>query len=117
MAALRAQAVTEQDVIDALRKLDPIWVELFPAEQQRIVQPLVQEVVVNADGLNADASYVGRLTPVTRLGQDGTAARAFLRAAMAAFSWARASRTRSAPAWRRFLLRRCCLVVPWPKRP
>jgi len=31
--------------------LDPIWEELFPAEQARIVRLLVSDVVVHPDGL------------------------------------------------------------------
>ena len=43
--------VSESDVIDALERLDPVWEELFPAEQARIVQLLVEQVEVRADGL------------------------------------------------------------------
>ena len=49
---LQSNALTENDVIDALTTLDPIWNELFPAEQQRIVGLLVDKVVVNTDGLD-----------------------------------------------------------------
>jgi len=33
-------------IAHALRTLDPIWSELFPAEQRRIVQLLVEEVTL-----------------------------------------------------------------------
>ena len=36
---------------DALGKLDPVWDELYPGEQQRVVQLLVKEVRVSTDGL------------------------------------------------------------------
>jgi len=42
---------TEQEVHEALRNVDPLWDQLFPAEQERIVRLLVKEVVVNTDGL------------------------------------------------------------------
>ncbi len=42
---------TEDDVQEALQKLDPLWDELFPAEKERIVKLLVQEVVVGQDSL------------------------------------------------------------------
>ena len=42
--------LTEADVRDALERLDPLWDELFPAEQARIVQLLVERVDVSADG-------------------------------------------------------------------
>jgi len=49
---LREQTeVTERDVIDALQAIEPVWDELFPAEQARVVQLLVESVVVNPDGL------------------------------------------------------------------
>lgn len=49
---LQRNMLIEKDVIMALTKFDPIWDELFPAEQQRIVSMLVERVVVNADGLD-----------------------------------------------------------------
>jgi hypothetical protein len=36
-------------VRDALYRLDSLWEELFPAEQARIVQLLVERVDVSAD--------------------------------------------------------------------
>ena len=41
----------EAEVTDALGKLDPVWDELYPGEQQRVVQLLVKEVRVSTDGL------------------------------------------------------------------
>jgi hypothetical protein len=34
----------------ALERLDPLWDELFPAEQARIVQLLVERVDIGPDG-------------------------------------------------------------------
>jgi len=45
-------ALSEQDVGEALRKLDPVWDELFPNEQHRVFRALVESVVVSADGLD-----------------------------------------------------------------
>jgi DNA invertase Pin-like site-specific DNA recombinase len=39
----------EADVRDALQRLDPLWDELFPAEQARIVQLLVERVDITPD--------------------------------------------------------------------
>jgi site-specific DNA recombinase len=36
--------VTEDEVREALLQLDPLWEELFPAEQARIVQLLVERI-------------------------------------------------------------------------
>jgi site-specific DNA recombinase len=42
--------ISEQEVWEALERLDPLWDELFPAEQARIVQLLVERVDVSLDG-------------------------------------------------------------------
>ena len=52
--AARAQDedITEADARTALQQLDPLWDELFPAEQARIVALLVERVDIGTDGLN-----------------------------------------------------------------
>jgi site-specific DNA recombinase len=45
------KGLTESDVRDALMQFEGIWDELFPAEQARIVQLLVERVDVGLDGL------------------------------------------------------------------
>jgi site-specific DNA recombinase len=52
--AARAQdgVIAEADARAALQQLDPLWDELFPAEQARIVALLVERVDIGADGLN-----------------------------------------------------------------
>ena len=42
--------VTEQEVLDALERIEPLWDELFPAERSRIVRLLVDRVDIRADG-------------------------------------------------------------------
>jgi hypothetical protein len=51
--AARAEqdGVTEEEVREALLQLDPLWDELFPAEQARIVQVLVERVGIGTDGV------------------------------------------------------------------
>jgi len=44
--------ITEADARAALQQLDPLWDELFPAEQARIVALLVERVDIGTDGLN-----------------------------------------------------------------
>lgn len=41
--------IEEAEVRDALVSLDPLWDELFPAEQARIVQLLVERVDLNSN--------------------------------------------------------------------
>ena len=51
--AARAHAdITEADARSALQQLDPLWDELFPAEQARIVALLVERADVGTGGLN-----------------------------------------------------------------
>ena len=47
----RDGALTEAEVREALHGLDPLWDELFPAEQARLVQLLVRRVDVHPEGL------------------------------------------------------------------
>jgi site-specific DNA recombinase len=42
----------EAEVREALQRLDPIWNELFPAEQARVIQLLVDRVDVGQDGVD-----------------------------------------------------------------
>jgi DNA invertase Pin-like site-specific DNA recombinase len=44
------EGLTEADVREALERLDPLWDELFPAEQARVVQLLVERVYISTDG-------------------------------------------------------------------
>ena len=64
---LEAHAVTERDVIDALERLDPMWAELFPGEQARIVQLLVERVEVHPDGLEVRLRGDGLHSLVTEI--------------------------------------------------
>ncbi len=50
------EAFSEREVVDALGALDPIWEQLFPQEQERIVRLLVNRVDVYSDrGGGADS--------------------------------------------------------------
>ena len=44
--------LTEADVREALQSLDPLWDELFPAEQARVLQLLIERVEVRPGGLD-----------------------------------------------------------------
>ena len=39
-----ARQIDEREVVEALQRLDPLWDQLFPAEQARILQLLVARV-------------------------------------------------------------------------
>jgi hypothetical protein len=44
--------ITESEVRGALLEFEPIWNELFPAEQARIVELLVERVDLQPDGID-----------------------------------------------------------------
>ena len=46
------EGITETEVREALHDLDPLWDELFPTEQARVLQLLVERVEVRPDGLD-----------------------------------------------------------------
>jgi site-specific DNA recombinase len=59
--------IKEADVREALELLDPLWNELFPAEQARIVQLLVERVDVRLDGVDIRLRTDGLANLVTDL--------------------------------------------------
>jgi hypothetical protein len=65
--AARAEApdLTEAEVREALERLDPLWNELFPAEQARIVRTLVERVEVGPEGADIRLRVAG-LTSLVR---------------------------------------------------
>ena len=64
----------EREVRDALDQLDPMWSELFPAEQARIVRTLVDRVVVGPDGADIRLRVEGMAGLVRDLGVNGAGA-------------------------------------------
>ncbi|TDH61580.1 recombinase family protein [Dankookia rubra] len=50
MARAESPDITERETREALGRLEPLWDELFPAEQARIVRALVERVVVGPAG-------------------------------------------------------------------
>jgi hypothetical protein len=68
-AWLDDEQIDEREVVEALQRLDPLWDQLFPAEQARILQLLVERVVVRLDGLEISlrAEGIGSLVEDLRL--------------------------------------------------
>jgi DNA invertase Pin-like site-specific DNA recombinase len=66
-AAKSMGEISEADVREALERLDPLWDELFPAEQARIVQLLVERVDVSPDGADIRLRTEGLTNLVTEL--------------------------------------------------
>jgi len=48
-----------QETILTLQSIEPVWDELFPAEQARIIQLLVERVTVSPTGLRIDRKTAG----------------------------------------------------------
>ena len=69
-AAARSQdpSLTEGETRDALRQLEPLWDELFPAEQARIVRLLVERVTVSSTGADIRLRVEGLASLVRDLG-------------------------------------------------
>jgi hypothetical protein len=59
--------INEADVRDALYRLDPLWDELFPAEQARIVHLLIERVDINTEGADIRLRTEGLTTLVVDL--------------------------------------------------
>jgi hypothetical protein len=59
--------IAEAEVREALHRLDPLWDELFPAEQARIVQLLVERVDIGLDGADIRLRTEGLTNLVTDL--------------------------------------------------
>jgi hypothetical protein len=59
--------ISEADVREALERLDPLWDELFPAEQARIVHLLVERVDISTDGADIRLRTEGLTNLVTEL--------------------------------------------------
>jgi site-specific DNA recombinase len=63
----KIEGLTEEHVREALERFDPLWDELFPAEQARIVQLLVKRVDVSTDGVDIRLRTEGLASLVTDL--------------------------------------------------
>ena len=70
------KGVSESEVRDALRAFDPLWNQLFPAEQSRIIQLLVERVDVLIDRVDIKlriagvTSLIGELTDNSTIRRD-----------------------------------------------
>jgi site-specific DNA recombinase len=67
-AGPQIEALSEAAVREALERLDPLWEELFPAEQTRIIQLLVKRIDLKTDGLELQLRTQGLGHVVQQLG-------------------------------------------------
>ena len=62
--------LTEAEVRKALEQLDPLWEELFPAEQARVVRLLVERVEVGPNGADIRLRVAGLTSLMHELRSD-----------------------------------------------
>ena len=60
----------EGDVIEALGALEPVWDELYPAEQARILQLLIERIDVAPDGISVTLHAAGIRSLVAELASE-----------------------------------------------
>jgi site-specific DNA recombinase len=58
-AYLENEQIVEGEVVEALQRLNPLWDRLFPVEQARIIQLLVERVIVRLEGLEINLRVDG----------------------------------------------------------
>jgi hypothetical protein len=51
-ARIQDASITEREIKSALRNIDPIWNELFPVEQARIVNLLIERITIQEEGVD-----------------------------------------------------------------
>ena len=65
-------ALKESDIIDALKKVDPIWEQLFPYEKARIIQLLIAKIIVNPEHVEIHIRFNGIRSLVDELNSQNT---------------------------------------------
>ena len=73
-ARTQDDGITQADARAALQTLDPLWDELFPAEQARIVALLVERVDIGISGLNVRLRMDGLAALASEITADAGAA-------------------------------------------
>jgi hypothetical protein len=58
--------IGEYEAINALKSIDEIWNELFPAERSHIVRSLIKRITVRTTGLTIDWVSDGMATLITQ---------------------------------------------------
>jgi site-specific DNA recombinase len=71
----------EGDLIEALGALEPVWDELYPAEQARILRLLIERIDVAPDGISVTLHAAGIRSLVTELASEGAVEEAMPEAA------------------------------------
>jgi hypothetical protein len=64
----------EGEVIEAVGALEPVWDELYPAEQARILRLLIERIDVAPDGISVTLHAAGSRSLVAELASEGATA-------------------------------------------
>jgi hypothetical protein len=78
---VRSRIPHARGVIEALGALEPVWDELYPAEQARTLRLLIERIDVAPDGLSVTLHAAGIRSLVAELANEGAAEGAMLEAA------------------------------------
>jgi hypothetical protein len=70
VARKEVAGITEAEVRESLNQFDPLWDELFPAEQARVVQLLVERVQVIDGAIDISVRADGIVSLLTQLRTD-----------------------------------------------
>jgi hypothetical protein len=88
IAAVRREKSAAQDteleegaVIEALGALEPVWDELYPGEQARILRLLIERIDVAPDGISVTLHAAGIRSLVAELASESAAEEPMLEAA------------------------------------
>ncbi|WP_223618961.1 recombinase family protein [Lysobacter sp. ESA13C] len=73
-AAASEAGLDEAMIVVGIRQFDQVWDALFPAEQKRLLRLLIEQVVVNLDGMEIRFHPNGVSSLVDELGREGIAA-------------------------------------------
>jgi site-specific DNA recombinase len=79
--AHEAAVLEEHEVVEALGALEPVWDELYPAEQARILRLLIERIDVAPDGISVTLHAAGIRSLVAELAGEDTAEKDMLEAA------------------------------------
>jgi site-specific DNA recombinase len=79
--AAKDSVLKEGDVIEALGALEPVWDELYPAEEARILRLLIERIDVAPDGIAITLHAAGIRSLIAELASDDGAQAAMMEAA------------------------------------
>ena len=70
----RTRLLDESEAIEALGALEPVWDELYPVEQARILRLLIERIDVAPDGISVTLHAAGIRSLVAELASERAAA-------------------------------------------